>query len=191
MGSAQDPRPRRLVRRRPRPFVRRTRSRGTTRPSRPPLRGDRRRRQGRRQSRAHRRFGAIRARRRQEAPRALGSREELDGRAHRRGADAAKVRAIYALFILALLTLSGRGPRCRSTSAGLLAPLGKVTPSGRRRRSRRAEDTSRRATSCPPRIEIGDLAAAFERMVAAVSRAQSRAVRPTSGSRPSGRWRRT
>jgi signal transduction histidine kinase len=82
-----------------------------------------------------------------------------------------EVRAIYALFILALLTL-GVGVLVSLHIRGLLAPLGRVTE--RAQAVARGDLTPRDVV--PTEDEIGELAAAFERMVAAVARAQNRAV---------------
>jgi two-component system, NtrC family, sensor kinase len=94
------------------------------------------------------------------------SMDELSAAAHSR-----EVRAIYALIILSLSTL-GVGVAVSLHIRRLLAPLGRVT--------QRAQAVARGDLTphdvVPTEDEIGDLAAAFERMVSAVARAQSRAV---------------
>jgi two-component system NtrC family sensor kinase len=98
--------------------------------------------------------------------RVKASMEELSAAAHAR-----EVRAIYALAILSLSTL-GVGLAVSFHIRGLLRPLGRVTE--RAQAVARGDLTPRDVV--PTEDEIGDLAAAFERMVAAVARAQSRAV---------------
>jgi two-component system, NtrC family, sensor kinase len=98
--------------------------------------------------------------------RVKSSMDELSAAAHAR-----EVRAIYALFILSLLTL-GVGVLVSVHISKLLAPLGRVTE--RAQAVARGDLTPRAVV--PTEDEIGELAAAFERMVAAVARAQSRAV---------------
>jgi two-component system NtrC family sensor kinase len=98
--------------------------------------------------------------------RVKSSMDELSAAAHAR-----EVRAIYALFILSLLTL-GVGVLVSVHIRKLLAPLGRVTE--RAQAVARGDLTPRDVV--PTEDEIGELAAAFERMVAAVARAQSRAV---------------
>ena len=80
-------------------------------------------------------------------------------------------RAILALIALAVLTLSvGVGVSIHTRR--LLAPLARVTE--RAKAVARGDLTAREVAASDD--EIGQLAAAFERMVAAVARAQSRAV---------------
>jgi two-component system NtrC family sensor kinase len=94
------------------------------------------------------------------------SMEELSLAAHAR-----EVRAIYALIILSFSTL-GVGVAVSLHIRRLLLPLGRVTE--RARAVARGDLTPHDVV--PTEDEIGDLAAAFERMVSAVARAQSRAV---------------
>jgi two-component system, NtrC family, sensor kinase len=98
--------------------------------------------------------------------RVKSSMDELSGTAHAR-----EVRAIYALVILSMSTL-GVGVAVSLHIRKLLAPLGRVTE--RAQAVARGDLTPRDVV--PTEDEIGDLAAAFERMVSAVARAQSRAV---------------
>ena len=80
-------------------------------------------------------------------------------------------RAILALIALAVLTLSV-GVAVSIHTRRLLAPLARVTE--RARAVARGDLTAREVVATDD--EIGQLAAAFERMVAGVARAQSRAV---------------
>jgi len=80
-------------------------------------------------------------------------------------------RAILALIALAVMTLSV-GVAVSIHTRRLLAPLARVTE--RAQAVARGDLTSREIVATDD--EIGQLAAAFERMVAAVARAQSRAV---------------
>jgi signal transduction histidine kinase len=80
-------------------------------------------------------------------------------------------RAILALIALAVLTL-GVGVAVSIHTRRLLAPLARVTE--RAQAVARGDLTPREVVASDD--EIGQLAAAFERMVAAVARAQSRAV---------------
>ncbi len=80
-------------------------------------------------------------------------------------------RAIYALIALAALTL-GVGVAVSIHTRRLLAPLGRVTE--RAQAVARGDLTAREVV--PTHDEIGELATAFERMVAAVSLAQSQAL---------------
>ncbi len=86
-------------------------------------------------------------------------------------AQAREVRAIYALLALSLLTL-GVGIAVSIHAQRLLAPLARVTE--RAQAVARGDLTPREVV--PTNDEIGELAAAFERMVSAVARAQSRAL---------------
>src|ERR1019366_6861350 len=79
--------------------------------------------------------------------------------------------AIYALLALSVLTL-GVGVAVSFHTQKLLAPLARVTE--RAQAVARGDLTPREVV--PTDDEIGELAAAFERMVSAVARAQSRAV---------------
>jgi signal transduction histidine kinase len=98
--------------------------------------------------------------------RVKNSMDELSAAAHAR-----EVRAIYALVMLSLATL-GVGVAVSLHVRKLLAPLGRVTE--RAQAVARGDLTPRDVV--PTEDEIGDLAAAFERMVSAVARAQSLAV---------------
>ncbi len=82
-----------------------------------------------------------------------------------------ELRAIYALVILASLTL-GVGVAVSIHTRRLLAPLARVTE--RAQAVARGDLTAREVV--PTRDEIGELATAFEQMVAAVSSAQSQAL---------------
>jgi signal transduction histidine kinase len=84
---------------------------------------------------------------------------------------ARQARAFYALLTLAFLTL-GVGVLVSLHVRDLLAPLARVTE--RARSVARGDLTPQPVT--PTEDEIGELAAAFEQMVASVSREQSRAV---------------
>ncbi len=86
-------------------------------------------------------------------------------------AHAREVRAIYALLALSLLTL-GVGVAVSVHTRRLLTPLARVTE--RAQAVARGDLTPRAVV--PTDDEIGELAAAFERMVAAVARAQDRAL---------------
>ncbi len=92
--------------------------------------------------------------------------DELSARSRAR-----EQRAILALIALAVLTLSV-GVAVSIHTRRLLAPLARVTE--RARAVARGDLTAREVV--PTDDEIGQLAAAFERMVAGVARAQSRAL---------------
>ena len=94
------------------------------------------------------------------------SMDELSSAAHAR-----ERRAIFALIALAALTL-GVGVGVSIHTRRILAPLARVTE--RAQAVARGDLTPRDVV--PSDDEIGQLAAAFERMVAGVARAQSRAV---------------
>jgi two-component system NtrC family sensor kinase len=94
------------------------------------------------------------------------SMDELSAQAHTR-----ELVAIYALLTLSVLTL-GVGVAVSIHTRRLLTPLGRVTE--RAQAVARGDLTPREVV--PTEDEIGELAAAFERMVSAVARAQSRAV---------------
>jgi two-component system NtrC family sensor kinase len=94
------------------------------------------------------------------------SMDELSARAYAR-----ERRAIYALFALAILTL-GVGVAVSLNTRKLLAPLARVTE---RARAVAHGDLAPHDVDPTP-DEIGELAVAFERMVAAVAREQNRAV---------------
>jgi two-component system, NtrC family, sensor kinase len=98
--------------------------------------------------------------------RVASSMDELSARSRTR-----ERRAILALIALAVLTLSV-GVAVSVHTRRLLAPLARVTD--RARAVARGDLTAREIVATDD--EIGQLAAAFERMVAAVARAQSRAV---------------
>jgi two-component system NtrC family sensor kinase len=94
------------------------------------------------------------------------SMDQLSVAAHTR-----ELRAIYALFALSVLTL-GVGVLVSIHTRRLLAPLGRVTE--RAQAVARGDLTPHEVV--PTDDEIGELAGAFERMVSAVARAQSRAL---------------
>jgi two-component system, NtrC family, sensor kinase len=98
--------------------------------------------------------------------RVASSMDELSARSRAR-----ERRAILALIALAVLTLSV-GVAVSIHTRRLLAPLARVTE--RARAVARGDLTAREIVATDD--EIGQLAAAFERMVAGVARAQSRAV---------------
>jgi signal transduction histidine kinase len=100
------------------------------------------------------------------ADRVASSMDELSSRSLLR-----ERRAILALIALAVLTL-GVGVAVSIHTRRLLAPLARVTE--RAQAVARGDLTPREVVASDD--EIGQLAAAFERMVAAVARAQSRAV---------------
>ena len=98
--------------------------------------------------------------------RVTNSMDELTRLAHAR-----ERISIFALLTLSALTL-GVGLAVSIYTRRVLAPLGRVTE--RAQAVARGDLTAREVV--PTDDEIGELAAAFERMVAAVARAQSRAV---------------
>ena len=98
--------------------------------------------------------------------RVASSMDELSARSRAR-----ERRAILALIALAVLTLSV-GVAVSIHTRRLLAPLARVTE--RATAVARGDLTAREVVATDD--EIGQLAAAFERMVAGVARAQSRAV---------------
>jgi signal transduction histidine kinase len=100
------------------------------------------------------------------ADRVTGAMDQLSSQAHTR-----ELVAIYALLALSILTLSV-GVAVSIHTRHVLAPLGRVTE--RAQAVARGDLTPREVV--PTDDEIGELAAAFERMVAGVARAQSRAV---------------
>ena len=100
------------------------------------------------------------------ADRVASSMDELSARSRAR-----ERSALLALIALAVLTLSV-GVAVSIHTRRLLAPLARVTD--RAQAVARGDLTAREIVASDD--EIGQLAAAFERMVAAVARAQSRAV---------------
>jgi two-component system NtrC family sensor kinase len=100
------------------------------------------------------------------ADRVSSSMDALSAAAHAR-----EVRAVYALLALSLLTL-GVGIAVSIHTRRLLAPLARVTE--RAQAVARGDLTPHSVE--PTDDEIGELASAFERMVSAVARAQSRAL---------------
>lgn len=82
-----------------------------------------------------------------------------------------EVRSVYALFLLAVLTL-GVGVLVSLHTRKLLAPLAEVT---QRARAVARGDLSAKEVE-PSDDELGELSAAFEQMVSAVGKAQSQAV---------------